>query len=67
LSELRLVGAEVIDLDALKAAGVAARESKRAKVILSGAVSGPVRLKGVAVTAGARAAIEAAGGSVEEN
>jgi large subunit ribosomal protein L15 len=66
LSELRLVQADVIDLDALKAAGVVAREAKRAKVVVSGALAGPVRLKGVAVTAGARAAIEQAGGSVEE-
>jgi large subunit ribosomal protein L15 len=66
LSELRLVQAEVIDLDALKLAGVVHREAKRAKVIVSGELSGPVRLKGVAVTAGARVVIEQAGGSIEE-
>ena len=66
LSELRLVQAEVIDLDALKLAGVVPREAKRAKVIVSGDLAGPVRLKGVAVTAGARTVIEQAGGSIEE-
>jgi large subunit ribosomal protein L15 len=66
LSELRLVQAEVIDLDALKLAGVVPREAKRAKVIVSGDLAGPVRLKGVAATAGARAVIEQAGGSIEE-
>ncbi|MFZ5492214.1 MAG: 50S ribosomal protein L15 [Pseudomonadota bacterium] len=66
LSELRLVQAEVIDLDALKVAGVVPREAKRAKVIVSGDLAGPVRLKGVAVTAGARTVIEQAGGSIEE-
>ncbi len=66
LSELRLVQAEVIDLDALKAAGVVPQQAKRAKVIVSGDLGGAVRLKGVLTTAGARAAIEASGGSIEE-
>ena len=66
LSELRLVQADVIDLDALKAAGVVPREAKRAKVIVSGDLAGPVRLKGVAATVGARTVIEQAGGSIEE-
>ncbi len=66
LSELHLVKAEVIDLDALKLAGIVARGAKRAKVIVSGELAGPVRLKGVAVSAGARVVIEQAGGSVEE-
>ena len=56
----------MIDLDALKAAGVVPQLAKRAKVIVSGDVHGAVRLKGVFTTAGARAAIEASGGSVEE-
>jgi large subunit ribosomal protein L15 len=66
LSELRLVQAEVIDLEALKASGVVPQQARRAKVIVSGELSGAVRLKGVLTTAGARAAIEASGGSVEE-
>jgi large subunit ribosomal protein L15 len=66
LSELHLVKAEVIDLDALKLAGIVPKGAKRAKVIVSGELAGPVRLKGVAVTAGARVVIEQAGGSIEE-
>ena len=65
LSELdRLQGADV-DLAALKAAGVIARDSLAAKVILSGKVTRAVTLKGIGATKGARAAIEAAGGKVE--
>jgi len=65
LSELdRLPGADV-DLAVLKAAGVIARESLAAKVILSGKVTRAVNLKGIGATKGARAAIEAAGGKVE--
>ncbi len=66
LSELHLVKAEVIDLDALKLAGIVPKGAKRAKVIVSGELAGPVRLKGVAATAGARVIIEQAGGSLEE-
>jgi len=66
LSELHLVQGEVIDLDALKLAGIIPKRAKRAKVIVSGELAGPVRLKGVAVTAGARVIIEQAGGSLEE-
>jgi large subunit ribosomal protein L15 len=66
LSELHLVKAEVVDLDALKLAGIVPKGAKRAKVIVSGELAGPVRLKGVAVTAGARVVIEQAGGSIEE-
>lgn len=55
-----------VDLAALKAAGVVAREARRAKVIASGEINVAVNLKGVAATAGAVKAIEAAGGSVAE-
>lgn len=55
-----------IDLAALKEAGVAATAALRARVFLSGTISGPVTLVGVAVTKGARSAIEAAGGTVED-
>lgn len=55
-----------VDLAALKAAGVVARGAKRAKVIGSGEITSVVRLKGIAATAGAVKAIEAAGGSVSE-
>ena len=64
LSDLeRLEGGDV-DLLALKAAGVVPQLALGAKVILSGAITRAVNLKGVGVTKGAKAAIEAAGGSV---
>jgi large subunit ribosomal protein L15 len=53
-----------VDLLALKAAGVVPAIAKAAKVILSGKLEKAVTLKGVGVTKGAKAAIEAAGGSV---
>jgi large subunit ribosomal protein L15 len=64
LSELDKMQAEEIDLLALKAAGVVSQLSLSAKVILSGALNRKVVLKGVGATKGAKAAIEAAGGSV---
>jgi len=66
LHELAIPGDEVIDLDALKRAGLVHQQALRAKVMLSGALAKPVRVKGLGLTAGARAAIEAAGGSIEE-
>lgn len=66
LAELGKVDAEVIDLDALKAADLVNQNIKRAKVFLSGELNKAVTLKGLAVTKGARAAIEAAGGKIEE-
>jgi large subunit ribosomal protein L15 len=66
LSELAKVTADVIDLDALKAVGVVAAGAERAKVVLSGEIARAVTLKGVGATKGARAAIEAAGGKLEE-
>ena len=66
LSELAKVSSDVVDLDALKAAGVIRRTTRTAKVVLSGEISKAVTLKGVAATKGAKAAIEAAGGKVEE-
>ena len=65
LSELGKVTADVVDLESLKKAGVVAVEAERAKVVLSGEIKRAVTLKGVAVTKGARAAIEAAGGKIE--
>ena len=65
LSELDRLPAADVDLAELKAAGVIARESLAAKVILSGKLTRAVTLKGVGATKGARAAIEAAGGKVE--
>lgn len=65
LHELAKVEADVIDLAALKAANLAAAAAKKAKVFLSGELSKAVTLRGVAVTKGAREAIEKAGGKVE--
>jgi large subunit ribosomal protein L15 len=66
LDELARVEDGVIDLLALKRAGVIAQQSLRAKVFLSGSIEKAVKLKGVGVTKGARAAIEKAGGTIEE-
>ena len=66
LSELAKVDAAVIDLDALKKAGVVPVFAEQAKVVLSGEVTKAVTLKGIGATKGARAAIEAAGGSFQE-
>lgn len=65
LNELAKIEAEVIDLDALKAADIIKQEIKSAKVILSGEINKAVTVKGLRVTKGAQAAIEAAGGKVE--
>jgi large subunit ribosomal protein L15 len=65
LGELAKVEAAVVDLAALIKAGVVAPGTERAKVVLSGEINKAVTLKGVAVTKGARAAIEAAGGKIE--
>lgn len=64
LSDLQRLGADVIDLAALRAAGVISRFARAAKVILSGKVDRAVTINGIAATKGARAAIEAAGGKV---
>ena len=66
LSELNRVDADVIDMEALKKANLVNENMKRAKVFLSGELSKAVTLKGIAVTKGAKAAIEAAGGKIEE-
>jgi large subunit ribosomal protein L15 len=65
LSELAKVEGDVVDLAALKKAGVVPAAAQVAKVILSGECKKAVTLKGVGVTKGARAAIEAAGGKIE--
>ncbi len=65
LSELAGVEGGSIDLDSLKKAGIVPRGALKAKIVLSGEIRTAVRVKGVGVTKGARAAIEAAGGSIE--
>ncbi|MFA5626962.1 MAG: 50S ribosomal protein L15 [Thiohalomonadaceae bacterium] len=66
LHELAKVDGDVADLLSLKAADIIGQSIKRVKVIASGTLSRAVTVKGLAVTKGARAAIEAAGGKVEE-
>ena len=65
-SELNAVDAEVIDIAALKEANLVPAKARQVKVFLSGDVTKAVKLKGLRVSKGARAAIEAAGGSIEE-
>ena len=66
LDVLTKIEAETVDLLALKAAGVVPENTLRVKVINSGEISAAVNLKGIIATAGAKKAIEAAGGKVEE-
>jgi large subunit ribosomal protein L15 len=65
LHELAKVEGEVVDLEALKKAGVVPPAAERAKVVLAGELKKAVTLRGVAASKGARAAIEAAGGRIE--
>lgn len=65
LHELAGIEADVIDLQALIAADVVPAITQKAKVIASGELDKAVQLKGIAVTPGARKAIEAAGGKIE--
>ncbi len=65
LHELAKVKVAIIDLAALKAADLVSDNTTRAKVMLSGVLDKAVTLKGIGVTKGARAAIEAAGGRIE--
>jgi large subunit ribosomal protein L15 len=66
LSDLAKVDAEVIDILALKAANLVPIHCEKAKVVLNGSLDKKVSLKGVAVTKGARTAIEAVGGKIED-
>ena len=66
LHELAGVTDGVIDLDALKRAGVVDVRATQAKVVLSGKLERAVTLKGIGATRGARSAIAAAGGKIEE-
>ena len=65
LHELNRVNGDTVDLDALKAADLIKEEVKRVRVFLSGEITRAVKVRGLTVTKGAKAAIEAAGGSVE--
>lgn len=66
LNELNRVKDEIIDLAALKKAGLAAAHAQRAKVFVSGKLDKAVTLRGIAVSKGAREAILGAGGKVED-
>jgi large subunit ribosomal protein L15 len=66
LGELAGVAADVVDLKALQDADVIPHSVKRAKIILSGKIEKAVTVNGLGVTPGARKAIEAAGGKIEE-
>ena len=66
LRDLAKVDGDVVTLEALKAANIITKDILSAKVILSGKVEKAVKVQGLGVTKGAKAAIEAAGGSIEE-
>lgn len=66
LAELAKVEGDVVSLETLKAANVITKDIKFVKVVLSGEIARTVTVKGLRVTKGAKAAIEAAGGKIEE-
>ena len=66
LSEIAKMPGDTIDLMMLKQAGIVSIKAIAAKVVLSGTIEKKIKLSGIATTKGAKAAIEAAGGSVEE-
>jgi large subunit ribosomal protein L15 len=64
LGDLKRVKGDTVDLASLKKAGIVADGAARAKIILAGKVEKAFKVEGVGTTKGAKAAIEAAGGSV---
>jgi len=66
LHELSKVDAKVIDIDALKEANLITKNIENVKVMLSGVLEKAVTLKGIKVSKGAKDAIEAAGGKIED-
>ncbi|MCY3885511.1 MAG: 50S ribosomal protein L15 [Gammaproteobacteria bacterium] len=66
LHELNLTEGDTIDIDSVRKAGLITSNIKRVRIIQSGNIQRAVTVKGLKTTRGARAAIEAAGGSVEE-
>ncbi|MEL0628532.1 50S ribosomal protein L15 [Psychromonas aquatilis] len=66
LNEIAKVEGDIVSLETLKQAGLLTNTTKFAKVVLSGEISRSVTVQGLGVTKGARAAIEAAGGKIEE-
>jgi len=65
LYQLAALKVDTIDLIALHAAGLVTSRAKKVKIVLKGEITRAIKLSGVLATAGAKAAIEAAGGSVE--
>ncbi len=65
LYHLQVLKFDAIDMESLKSAGVVARDARKVKIINTGTLDRAVTVKGLAVSKGARAAIEAAGGTVE--
>ena len=66
LSEIGKVDGEVVDINSLRAANLISRNIKRVRVMLSGEIKRAVTVKGIGVSKGARTAIEAAGGRIED-
>lgn len=66
LNELSLIAVDVIDLLTLKQAGLVDSRTHNVKVIASGEIQKAIVLKGIKATEGAKAAIEAVGGKIEE-
>ena len=67
LSVLNKLPVDDIDITVLKQAGIISRAALSAKIILTGKINRKIKLQGIIVTKGAKASIEAAGGSVEQN
>ena len=66
LHELNGIDSDIVDLSALKTAGLLRNDIKTVKIILSGKLEKAVKIRGLRVTKGARVAIESAGGSIED-
>jgi large subunit ribosomal protein L15 len=66
LGDLAKVEGDTIDLAALKAAGLVPQRAKGAKVFLRGEIKRALKLRGIGLSKGAKSALEAAGGSVEQ-
>ncbi len=65
LGELNLIGGEIVDLQTLQAANLVSKNVRFVKIFASGEIDRAFTVRGVGLTKGARAAIEAAGGKVE--
>ncbi|TEA26666.1 50S ribosomal protein L15 [Candidatus Schmidhempelia bombi] len=66
LADIARVNGDVVDLNSLKAAKLVGTQIEYVKIMLAGEISKPVTVRGIRVTKGAKAAIEAAGGKIEE-